>query len=99
LLEYEEDRSVPLIDDDATLGSLGIDKDVKIRVVGGATALVTFTCVFCSLCTQILRSICNFTPLHLYMRCRRSASCASACGTWTADTRCFPWRRTARSRS
>jgi hypothetical protein len=31
------------------------------QMVGGASALVTFSCVLCTLRTQISRSICNFT--------------------------------------
>jgi hypothetical protein len=65
LTEYDH---MEFIVDDS--GSMACHSDTKINgqiqtrwqeAVGGASALVTFICVLCTLRTQISRSICNFT--------------------------------------
>jgi hypothetical protein len=46
---------------DIVQGRFSLKERVMNIAVGNASALVTFICVLCTLCTQISRSICNFT--------------------------------------
>jgi hypothetical protein len=48
---------------ETTLTEMSLGAREQLRVVGGASALVTFICALCTLRTQISRSICKFN-LH-----------------------------------
>jgi hypothetical protein len=63
------------------LTSLDLSQNfITSRGVGCASALVTFICILCPLCTQISRSICNVTHTHTAGAAHFASACVGSHG-------------------